>query len=140
MGTPVSGPGQFSQRTDKAVSSANASLPNAQYGEAKDYQEAKSGAPLAQSGGSAPDFASLMGSMAGGNVTPLDAESARPDEPVTAGASMGPGPGVEALSSTAQGSDAAYEAAYIRALEYIANQPGSSDMARNLVRKMKYAA
>lgn len=139
MGTPVAGPGQFSQRTDKAVSKANTSLPNAEYGENRDYQEAKSAAPMAQGSDAAPNFSAMMGQMAGGNVVGLDEPTAMPDVPVTDGAALGAGAGMEALSSTPQSADKAYFAAYLRALEYIANQPGSSDSARNLVRKIKYS-
>ena len=35
--------------------------------------------------------------MAGLSLTPLDAPTQRPDEPVTAGAPVGPGPGPEAI-------------------------------------------
>lgn len=135
MGTPVSGPGEFSKRTDKAVGAANASLPNADYGEQAEYQEQLSGAPMAQ----APDFSSMFGSMAD-QVVGLEEDTTEPDVPVTDGAMLGPGAGPEVLSSTPQGADQAYFAAYLPALEYIANQPGSSDAARNLVRKIKYSS
>lgn len=138
MTTPA-GPGKFSQRTDKAVGNANASLPNADYGENKDYQEAKSAAPMAQDAGAVDvtgmDFGSLFGNAAD-QVTPLNAESAMPDVPVTDGADAGPGAGMEALSST-QRMGNNYTVAYLRALEFMANQPGSSDSARNLVRQLK---
>lgn len=132
----VSGPGRFSERTDKAVSAANTSLPNADYGEQAAFQEQAQGAPMAQT---APDFASIFGSMAG-QVVGLEEDTLEPDVPVTDGAALGPGAGPEALSSTPQGADQAYFAAYLPALEYIANQPGSSDSARNLVRKIKYSS
>lgn len=141
MTTPA-GPGKFSERTDKAVGNANASLPNAQYGENKDYQEAKSAAPMAQDSGQAPsqdvtgmNFSDLFGNPAD-QVTPLDADTAHPNVPVTDGADAGPGAGSEVLSSSKQGNNS-YTAAYLGALEFMANQPGSSDAARNLVRQLK---
>lgn len=135
MTTPVSGPGQFSQRTDKAVSAANNTLPNAGYGENADYQDLKSSAPMANSGQIASSFSSLFGNPSQ-NVIGLNADSTMPDVPVTDGAAAGPGQGPEALSST-QNQSNDYLASYLPALEFIANQPGSSDAARNLVRMVK---
>jgi hypothetical protein len=134
MGTPVSGPGQFSQRTDKAVSEANRSLPNAGYGEQAQYQEQMSGADI---GGAAvaPSFSDFFGDPSAG-VVGFDADSTMPDTPVTDGAALGAGAGPEILSST-QGTANNYMASYMPLLEYIASRPGSSDAARNLVRKMK---
>ena len=135
MGTPTSGPGQFSKRTDKAVSEANRSLPNPDYGEQANYKEQMAGAPLATADIQGMNFNDLFGN-AGQNVTPLDAGSAMPDIPVTDGADAGPGAGTEALSSTKKATND-YMASYLPVLEFIANQPGSSDAARNLVRQIK---
>lgn len=134
MGTPTSGPGQFSKRTDKAVGEANRSLPNADYGEQAQYQEQLGGAPLARDV-TGMNFNDLFGNAAG-NVTPLNAESAMPDTPVTDGADAGPGAGSEVLSSSRTPADN-YVAAYLPVLEYMASQPGSSDSARNLVRILR---
>lgn len=136
MSTPVSGPGGFSKRTDRAVSEANRSLPNADYGEQAAYQEQVGGAPMAESVNvEGMNFNDLFGNAAA-NVTPLDAESALPGIPVTDGADAGLGAGSEALSSSQQQSTN-YMASYLTVLEFIANQPGSSDSARNLVRQIK---
>ena len=134
MTTP-SGPGKFSQRTDKAVSEANRSLPNADYGEQAQYQDQLQGAPIATQDVTGMNFNDLFGN-ASQNVVPLGADSQNPDEPVTAGADEGPGPGSEVLSSTQSQSNAT-QMAYLPALEWIANQPGSSDAARNMVRNLK---
>jgi hypothetical protein len=136
MGTPVSGPGQFSKRTDTAVSNANTSLPNADYGENKDYQEQRQGAAMAtDSGQISSNFSALFGNPSA-NVIGLNADSQMPDVPVTDGAALGPGRGTEALSSS-QAQPNQYLASYLTALEFIANQPGSSDASRNLVRQIK---
>lgn len=136
MGTPVSGPGGFSKRTDKAVGEANRSLPNADYGEAANYKEQMAGAPLAQAQDvQGMNFNDLFGNAAQ-NVTPLNAPSAMPDVPVTDGADAGPGAGSEVLSSS-QSAANNYMASYLPVLQFIADQPGSSDAARNLVRMMK---
>lgn len=135
MTTPVSGPGQFSQRTDKAVSAANNTLPNAQYGENADYQDLKSAAPMPSGGQIAQNFTSLFGNPSA-NVVGLNADSQMPNVPVTDGAASGPGQGLEALSSSGN-PDKAVLSSYLVALEFLANQPGSSDSARNLVRQIK---
>lgn len=136
MGTPVSGPGKFSQRTDKAVSGANNSLPNAQYGEAQDYQDIKSAAPMASDSGVPMDIGALMGSMRPDAIG-LGEPSQQPDVPVTDGAALGPGAGTEALSAPPEDPSAGRNAAWLPALIYMADQPNSSDAARNLVRAMK---
>jgi len=138
MGTPTPGPGKFSQRTDKAVSEANRNLPNAGYGEQAAYQEQQQGADMAQSQDvTGMNFNDLFGS-ASDNVIPLSAETTMPDTPVTDGADAGPGAGSEVLSPSANQmqSDTTLKA-YLPALEFMANQPASSDAARNLVRMLK---
>lgn len=86
----ASGPGKFSARTD---------LPSTGYGEGVETAAIKSGAPLAKTPSVNPTSLSEQG-MAPSQlerVTPLYAPSQRPDEPVTAGIAVGPGPGPEAL-------------------------------------------
>jgi len=133
----VSGPGKFSERTDKAVTRANETLPDAGYGEQRDYQEQKSGAPQGRSPGGNVDFASLFGDPAG-RVVGLNQPSAQPGTPVTDGAAMGAGAGMEALGLQDQRKvDLEGLAPYIPVLEFMANQPGASWAMRNVVRKVK---
>jgi hypothetical protein len=77
-----SGPGKFSKRTDRQGAKQ---LPNAAYGEQKQFQAEQAGAPMARTPNPMAD------------VVPLTAPSRRPDEPVTAGVDAGPGPGSEIL-------------------------------------------
>jgi len=134
MGTPVSGPGKFSERTDKAVENANQALPNAGYGEQKAYQEQQGGAAMSQS---APDFSSFFGSAAE-RVIPMDAPTQQAGVPVTAGAAAGAGPGMEALGlADEQAEDLKSLVPYLPVLEFMANQPGASWAMRNIVRKAK---
>lgn len=137
MGTPVSGPGPYSKRTDTAVSNANTSLPNAGYGEAKAYEEQRTGAPVAKTEGAPMNLQQMFAGM-GQNVVPMNADSAQPEVPVTDGAAFGPGSGPEALGA-APAADPADERdrMYLPAWEFLANQPGSSDAARNLIRQRK---
>jgi hypothetical protein len=136
VGTPVAGPGQFSQRTDKAVGEANRSLPNADYGEQAQYQEQLQGAPMATDV-TGMNFNDLFGNPAN-QVTGLNEESAMPDIPVTDGADAGAGAGSEVLSSSAQTPQIQSLAPYVIALEVMANT-GKSDLARNLARQVKYS-
>ena len=137
MGTPVSGPGKFSERTDKAVGEANRNLPDAGYGEQAAYQEQQGGAAMAQSGGGNVDFASLFGDPTS-RVVGLNEPSAQPDTPVTDGAALGAGAGMEALGLADQkAQDLQSIVPYLPVLEFMANQPGASWAMRNLVRKAK---
>jgi hypothetical protein len=77
-----SGPGPFSKRTDRQGAKQ---LPNAAYGEQKQFQAEQAGAPMARTPNPMAD------------VVPLTAPTRRPDEPVTAGVDAGPGPGSEIL-------------------------------------------
>jgi hypothetical protein len=77
---PVSGPGALSQRTDVQ---APMTMPDAQYGEAAEFDALQGGAPMMSEPGL--PFGSLFDS------------TQRPNEPVTAGAPSGEGPGMEAL-------------------------------------------
>lgn len=135
MGTPVSGPGRFSERTDKAVGEANRQLPNADYGEQAAYQEQLAGAPAAQSP-SSPSFSDMFGSPAS-RVIGFDADSQQPDVPVTDGAALGAGAGLEALGTTPPDPRLQQARSWIIALEWMASQPGSGDSARNFLRQVK---
>ena len=136
MGTPVSGPGKFSARTDKAVGNANSTLPNAAYGENQDYQDQKSAAPMAVSPGVPMDIGSLMGAMRPDAVG-LGEPTSQPDVPVTDGADAGPGAGSEVLAPQPEDPSSSRNASWMAALIYMADQPNSSDSARNLVRMLK---
>jgi hypothetical protein len=76
----VSGPSSFSQRTD-IPAQGKMDLPNAAYGEQKQFQAEQGGAKMAGS------------ANIGEGVIPLGAETRRPDEYVTEGVNAGPGAG-----------------------------------------------
>jgi hypothetical protein len=91
----VSGPGKFSKRTD------GMSFESTEYGSGVANAATKTGAPLAKSPDVRATSLSEMG-MAPSQiepVTPLYASSGRPDEPITAGIAMGPGPGPEIMGA-----------------------------------------
>ena len=88
----AAGPGKFSKRTDMT-------LPSASYGEGVETAAIQAGAPLAKTAGVNPTSLSEQGMAPSqlARVTPLFAPTERPDEPITAGIPMGPGPGPEVL-------------------------------------------
>ncbi len=77
----ASGPGAMSRRTDGGPSDPQPQrwVPTDDYGGATEMQDIQRGAPM--QGETRP------------NVVPLHAPTQRPDEPITAGAPFGPGPG-----------------------------------------------
>ena len=118
----------MSQRTDGGPSQGSKDLPNAAYGENRDFRAAEASAPMAGGGGSTPAPA----------LTPFGAPTTRPNEPVTAGAAAGAGPGPEAAGIT--GLDTAdYQnmKALIPGLELISNLHQSNPSTRALVRHLK---
>jgi len=92
---PVSGPGKLSRRTDGGPAQVNAQMTGMGYGENKDFMDIQSGAPMAAAAKprrvTKASKGSVMGAMGGSN--PLFSETKRPNEPVTAGANVGPGVG-----------------------------------------------
>lgn len=108
----VSGPGAMSQRTDGGPSVDNAKqaaryVSGGSYGEGQEMMDIQQGAPMAEAPG-----------IPRRPVVGLSAPTQRPDEPVTAGSLIGPGPGpgsAEALVAEVQEPDlvaAAIRAAY----------------------------
>ena len=125
---PVSGPGKLSRRTDGQPS---AQLTDAAYGEQKTFQEAQGGAPMAQATAS-PGVSPL--DMSG--VTPFDAPSQFPGEPVTAGVDAGAGPGSAALGLGGMDPSLRYTKALLPALEIAASMPNASVEFRQMVRRL----
>lgn len=104
MTSPVaSGPGQQSRRVDLGPAASQSTQPirelsGGTYGDVKQNRELQQAAPL-------PEEAS---GPAAREPVPLDAESGRPDEPITAGIDLGEGPGSEVLQQTAGSPGASY--------------------------------
>jgi hypothetical protein len=143
---PVSGPGALSRRTDGGPGNAKQPIrvpTGGNYGDATASLQTQQGAPMAaspggdQAGGTSPGLLAGLGLPEGPG---LDQGTQRPDEPVTAGADLGPGPGTAALNMTPQSDeDIKRLVQYLPVLEHMANQPGASSAARNLVRQLKGA-
>lgn len=121
---PVSGPGALSRRTDGAQ--PRMPLPNAGYGEQAEFQAIQAGAPMMQEGAAVPPPPSLMD------------PTMAPDEPVTAGAALGPGPGMEALSaSDAAARELQQISKYLPMMERMAGRVDAPRSFRALVQFIK---
>lgn len=137
---PVSGPGQLSRRTDGGPSDQGQPVrvpTGGNYGDAAAMQKLQQQAPLAESPGGqvSPGLLSGLTIPPG---TPIGAESEQPGTPVTAGADLGPGADSSALGLTPQSDDDMKRLLqYLPVFEHMAEQPGSSSAARNLVRELK---
>ena len=127
---PVSGPGALSRRTDGGPTQAPMVASGGPYGSGAEMESIQQGAPL-RGGGAGP-------ATAGPTPVPLDAPTANPNEPVTAGADRGPGIGAAAagIRSDEEVSNEQLRP-LLRSLELVANLPGSNAETRSLVRNLK---
>lgn len=121
-----SGPGKFAKRTD--IQGAKR-LPNAAYGEQKQFQAEQAGAPMAKS--PSPTMEAI----------PLTAPTRRPNEPVTAGVDAGPGPGSNILNMKSpvdtQLDDLSKIAKYMPLMVRFADSPESSGTMKAFVRYLR---
>jgi hypothetical protein len=79
---PVSGPGAMSKRTDGGPTQPSMEVGGFEYGGRQDFMDIQGGAPLAAASDAPAE-----------SFTPLFNPTERPNEPITAGAPVGPGPG-----------------------------------------------
>lgn len=135
---PVSGPGALSRRTDGPQGGGQPvrAPSGGAYGSRQELEQLQQAAPLSASPGGdvgAPAPVDVTEGLVGfGEPTQM------PDEPVTAGAALGDGPGLEALGLPNQPDDDMRALVkYLPVLEHMANQVGASKAARNLVRQLK---
>lgn len=134
---PVSGPGALSKRTDGGPGQPVRAPSGGAYGERQALEQMQQAAPLSASPGGDVGVPQPAEDVTAGLVG-LDAPTQMPDEPVTAGAALGDGPGLEALGlPNAPDQDLRRLVAWLPVFEHMANQPGSSKAARNLVRQLK---
>ena len=132
----VSGPGKYSARTDGGPGSTQA----ARYVAGGDYGDGglmglqqgaqMSATPTPQA--SAPQL--QQGSMQGPQVVPLTQPTTRPNEPVTAGAALGPGPGPEALRIPMQGMQGGSTSA--ATVQTLASRPDASPQLKQLAARL----
>lgn len=135
----VSGPGALSQRTDggPGAKAAAVKLPDAGYGEQKQFQEIQQGAPIARAG--APSGPG-PGAPPSTPPPPLDSPTGQPGQPVTHGANAGAGPGQEVLGLFDPGSmaanDVSYLLKYLPQLQYMVDM--TPDAPRSTVALVRY--
>lgn len=100
---PVSGPGKYSRRTDGGPAQVISAAPNQAYGEAGQQRLAQRLAPMGAAepmpaaASPTPDQQQAM-RLPAFNGAALTAPTERPNEPITAGVDIGPGPGPEILN------------------------------------------
>lgn len=143
---PVSGMGAQSQRTDGGPADKQRLryIANLPYGEGQEFMDIQSGAPMEAS--PAPTSTGARRAVAstggGGGIIPLTAPSMRPNEPVTNGAELGAGAGLEALGIEAarQEQDRAFAAQiaqYMPVLMQVAASPNTSSETRDVIRQLR---
>ena len=134
-----SGPGALSQRVDGGP----ASKQTARYIAGGDYGDAgllplQQGAPMSATPTPQPQTPQVQpqGSMQnqGSPVVPLTAPTMRPNEPVTAGAAAGPGPGPEALRIPISGMQQAPTG--IATVQNLASRPDASPQLKQLAAQL----
>lgn len=122
MSSPVvSGPGAYSQRTDRQPVRDPGGLP---YGDNQALHEIQQAAPLAQTNTTPPPSA-----------VPIHAPTARPGQPVTAGADAGLGPGSDILTRRAGGTTAG--SSLVEALQNASASDATGTIASLLMEAMK---
>lgn len=139
---PVSGPGALSRRTDGQGARYMA---GGEYGEGQEMMDLQTSAPMSQAPASPrPSRSRGAGQIVeeGMRPTPLFAPTERPEEPITAGAPFGPGPGPAQSMSLADESaqEAQMMRRYLPALESIANSPEGTPTFRRFVRFLRAAS
>jgi hypothetical protein len=90
---PVSGPGQLSRRTDGGPQQTTQPMTGMGYGENQEFNALQGGAPLAATPPASNARARNMSPAGSSGVAavPLFSPTGFPEEPITAGASFGPG-------------------------------------------------
>lgn len=132
---PVSGPGALSRRTDGGPTQAAMGIPaNGQYGERKAMQELQQGAPM--QGNTIPNVPTPSIAAPRAQVTNLFAPTQRPDEPITAGAPVGPG-----RTPTPEATTGRYVTVskYLPMLEDMALNPDAPASFKNFLQYVKAA-
>jgi len=135
---PVSGPGSLSRRTDGQGARYMA---GGDYGEGQEMMDLQTAAPMAKTEASAARPRARAGRQAAPEAampTPLFAPTERPDEPITAGAPFGPGPGpAEAMQMSKPVNNLEVVTKYLPVLRQVATYDGAPDRFRALVRYLE---
>lgn len=135
----VSGPGRLSQRTDGRQPQMIAS--GGGYGDRQEMQSIQAGAPMSGdlgSGGVAAGGAAAPG-IDPSQLVPLNADSQRPMEAITAGMSGGLGPGPSVLNQPSPLTDDQRERLrrFLPVLVVLASRDDADQNTRRLVRQLR---
>ena len=135
---PVSGPGSLSRRTDGQGARYMA---GGEYGEGQEMMDLQTAAPMSKTEAPAARPRARAGRQAAPEAampTPLFAPTERPDEPITAGAPFGPGPGpAEAMQMSKPVNNLEVVTKYLPVLRQVATYDGAPDRFRALVRYLE---
>jgi len=111
------------------------------YGEGQEMMDLQTAAPMAKTEASAARPRARAGRQAAPEAampTPLFAPTERPDEPITAGAPFGPGPGpAEAMQMSKPVNNLEVVTKYLPVLRQVATYDGAPDRFRALVRYLE---
>jgi hypothetical protein len=134
---PVSGPGTLSKRTDGGPGQPVRAPSGGAYGERQELEQYQQAAPMSASPGGDVGAPQPAGDLTA-DLVGFDAPTQMAGTPVTDGAELGDGAGLEGLGLPNEpDQDLRRLVAYLPVFEHMADQPGSSKAARNLVRQLK---
>jgi hypothetical protein len=137
---PVSGPGRLSRRTDGQGARYMA---GGEYGEGQEMMDLQTSAPMSKTEAPAARPRASRGQAAAAEIarpTPLFAPTERPEEPITAGAPFGEGPGPAMPSQRGRGMAPAnleVFSRYLPVLRQVATGPDTPDRFKALVRYLE---
>ena len=147
---PVSGPGSLSQRTDGGPADTQSAryISGLPYGQGNEMLSLQQSAPMEASTTPSPASPSQIATApqqvmsAPVQVTSINAPSNRPNEPVTHGANLGPGPGTESLGLfnpdvAAETNFRASMISYMPVLMHIASRPNTSPDTRRVIQQLR---
>lgn len=144
---PVSGAGALSARTDGGPADKQVirNLSNLPYGEGQEFQSIEQAAPMEaapkMSTSAAPvREAAQQATPQQRTAIPFGMETMQPDVPVTDGAELGAGRGMEALGLNNPNVDQEYRAklaSYMPVLSYVAGRSDTSPETRAVIRQLR---
>lgn len=126
----ASGPGALSQRTDGNATQAAQVAPGGPYGSRQDQMQIQQAAPMQGGGNPVPAQPQVNPRDL---LTPLDAPSQRPGEPITAGLGSVPQPNPNGLDD--QTREQLQNA--LPVLAFLASQPQASEATRQFYRQLR---
>lgn len=133
---PQNNPANVSARGGNGQSGTQAAryIPGMGYGQGKQTLETQRSAPLA--GNPAPIKPARTPVLSGPTPVPLNAPTQNPEEPITTGVDVGPGPGSEILNLPKEPTynpDIDMIRTYLPAMEFWAMQPGTPQTTKDYV-------